>query len=399
MGLAGSGHAFAHAWELVFPAVAVPMARDLGLPFAETVSLGFVLYLLFGLGAPLAGWLADRFGGARVLVLGLGLGGAAGTIVSMVQDPAHLVFALGALGLAASMYHPAGLGLLSQAFDDRLGRALAINGMAGNVGIAGTPLVAGLLASVWGWRTAFLVLSLPALVVAIYYLPLAIRSGPSGHLVRTDESQPAPRSRALALASFAIAVMCGGLVYRIHTLVMPALLGERFAAWGEFIEGLGLGSLQHLDNLGATVLVSIAYAMGLVGQWWGGRLADSRPLASVYLSFHVVAAPLLLAMATLQGPWLALALFIFIFFSIGMQPVENSLIARLTSGAWRSRGYAAKFVLGFGVGSLGAWVVEGTAPEHGLQGTLLVAFGLQVILVGAAFGVWTGVRPRVGTEP
>ena len=80
--LTGVGHASSHAWELVFPAVAVPMARELGLPFEDTITLSFILYLMFGLGAPLAGWATDRLGARLVLIIGLLGGGISGALVA-----------------------------------------------------------------------------------------------------------------------------------------------------------------------------------------------------------------------------------------------------------------------------------------------------------------------------
>src|SRR5687768_9390572 len=140
------------------------MARQLGLPFEETVSLAFILYLLFGLGAPLAGWATDRIGARRVLILGLLGGGISGMLVAFAPSLLLAQVALGGLGLAASFYHPAGLALLSNHFERKVGRAFAVNGIAGNVGIGLTPFLAGLIASLFDWRWAYLVICFPGLL-------------------------------------------------------------------------------------------------------------------------------------------------------------------------------------------------------------------------------------------
>jgi len=382
--LAGVGHASSHSWELIFPAVAVPMARELGLEFGETVRLSFTLYLLYGLGAPVAGWLADRYGGRVVLIAGLLGGGVSGLAVTFASTPAALQLALAGLGLAASLYHPSGLALLSLHFD-KLGRAFALNGMAGNVGIAVTPIAAGLIAATIGWRWAYAILCLPGLVFGVVFLLLKIpRSG--GSSAAADQDGVAIDWRPLA--AMAVAVTAGGLTYRLHTLIMPALLAERVSGIASRTDALGLSSIAHVDNLAATALTSVAYTVGLAGQWAGGKIADGRPLPSSYLLFHVACLPLILFAAVATDIPLVLALFAYIFFAIGMQPVENSLVASLTPPAWRGRAYAGKFVLAFGVGAIGSYIVGWVAPYGGLGASVLTAAGFELVLISAIVVIW-----------
>lgn len=382
VGLTGVGHAASHAWELVFPAVAVPLARDIGVTFEEAVALAWPLYLLFGLGAPVAGWASDRFG-PRVVLLGCLLGGGlSGVAIALSTSKIALTLSLAALGFFASLYHPSGLALLSVWFEEKMGRAFAINGIAGNVGIAGTPLVAGIVASLWGWRAAYLAFCIPALVIGVVFLLLPFERREREIEMPTRSASPS-RIDWRPIAGMAVAVTVGGLVYRLHTLVMPALIAERIPMLGTWTRALGLDRLEHADNLAATALVSAAYAMGIFGQWWGGRIADRYRLVSAYFAFHLAALPLLLGAAYFAGWPLLLCLFCYIFFGIGMQPIENSLVAALSPSRWRGRAYAGKFVLGFGVGSIGTYVVGWVAPYGGLGAALFTAVGLEVVLLAA----------------
>ncbi len=383
VGLTGVGHAASHAWELVFPAVAVPLARDFGLSFEEAVALAWPLYLLFGLGAPVAGWASDRFGPRVVLLACLLGGGLSGLAISVASTKLTLAASLAALGFSASLYHPSGLALLSVWFERRMGRAFAINGIAGNIGIAGTPLVAGLVASLWGWRAAYLAFCVPALVVGFVFLLLPFERREREEVVEAPKVSTAPSQDWRPLIGMAVAVTVGGLVYRLHTLVMPALIAERIPMLGAWTRSLGLDRLEHADNLAATALVSAAYAMGIFGQWWGGKLADRYRLVSAYFAFHLAALPLLLGAAYFAGWPLLVCLFLYIFFGIGMQPIENSLVAWLSPARWRGRAYAGKFVLGFGVGSIGTYVIGWVAPYGGLGAALFVAVALEVVLLAA----------------
>lgn len=383
--LTGVGHASSHSWELIFPAVAVPMARDLGLSFEDTVTLSFTLYLLYGLGAPAAGWLADRFGARVVLIAGLLGGGLSGLAVAFASTGVALQVALGGLGLAASLYHPSGLALLSLRFE-KIGRAFAINGMAGNVGIAATPILAGLIASTLGWRWSYALLCAPGLLFGGLFLFLPTPSEPGVGFKASGRADRGTDWRSLI--AMAVAVTAGGLTYRLHTLIMPALLAERVSAIDTWTAALGLSALDSADNLAATALTSVAYAVGLGGQWLGGRLADGRPLASSYLGFHVVCLPLILFAAFATDLPLVLAVFAYIFFAIGMQPVENSLVAALTPVAWRGRAYAGKFVLSFGVGAMGSYIVGWVSPYGGLGASLATAAGFELVLIAAIVVIW-----------
>ena len=231
------------------------MARELGLPFSETLTIGFLLYLFFGLGAPLAGWATDRFGGRSVLIVCLLGGGISGAVVAFSDTLLMTQIGLGGLGLAASLYHPAGLALLSLHFE-KVGRAFALNGMAGNIGIAATPFVAGLLAAIVGWRYAYLFICAPALLFGVIFLLLPFDDAPPPARVEVET-----RFDWRPIALFSVAIIAGGLAYRLHTLVVPALLQERFP-WLAEIE---IASLSHVDNLAATLLTSAAYAMGCLG--------------------------------------------------------------------------------------------------------------------------------------
>jgi MFS transporter, FSR family, fosmidomycin resistance protein len=381
--LTGTGHASSHAWELIFPAVAVPMARDLGLPFEDTVSIGFILYLLFGLGAPVAGWASDRLGPRRVLILCLLGGGVSGALVAFAPTLPMVRIALGGLGLAASLYHPAGLAMLSHHFERKVGRAFALNGIAGNIGIGLTPFLAGLIASLFGWRYAYLLLCLPGLLFGIIFLFVRVPDGPTSRAEHSTDRTPLDW-RPIAL--FAVATIAGGLAYRLHTLVMPALIQERIPLLTGVAERFT--GLEHVDNLGATALTSVAYGFGVFGQWAGGKIADKHPLAPSYFWFHLIATPILALAAVASGLPLLLALFGYVFFSIGMQPIENSLIAKLTPPLWRGRGFAAKFILSFGVGAFGTYVVGWVHPLGGLGASLMTATACELVLVMAVGGIW-----------
>ena len=62
MGFSCIGHTYAHLFTpIFFTLVPLALEAEFGLSHGETVALIFLGNLLFGLAAPIAGWLADRW--------------------------------------------------------------------------------------------------------------------------------------------------------------------------------------------------------------------------------------------------------------------------------------------------------------------------------------------------
>ncbi|MFC1526831.1 hypothetical protein ACFL6X_08495, partial [Candidatus Latescibacterota bacterium] len=64
---------------------------------------------------------------------------------------------------------------------------------------------------------------------------------------------------------------------------------------------------------------------------------------------------------------LVLLLVVYFFFLLGMQPIENSLVARLTPRRFHHAAYGSKFALTFGVGAGAVKTVEAIERSAGLE--------------------------------
>jgi hypothetical protein len=67
---------------------------------------------------------------------------------------------------------------------------------------------------------------------------------------------------------------------------------------------------------------------------------------------------------------------VYVFFALGIQPIENSLIAKFAPQQWRSTGHGFASLLIFGVGSLSSWV-KGT--WH--LGFVYILSGIMIIMI------------------
>jgi MFS family permease len=393
-------HGMTHLYMLVFPALVTPLRAEFGLGLGEALELAFVGYLLYGLGSLPAGMIADRWQARWMLALGLGLSGAGAVLAGLSQSPLTLVIALGLLGLGASIYHPTGMALISRAFHDRRGRALGLNGVFGNIGLASAPFVTGLLTSMFGWRWAYLLLGVPGLIggllVAMTRIDESVIEPPSAGSDRPGTADGKDLKRYFMV--LCMAMMLGGLAYRSGSLVMPSY----FELKASFLVPAATSLVDAFGGTGAktaaaTALTSLVYATGIAGQIIGGRVADSRDLRLSYLAFHLLALPPVVAMVWLTEVPLLLASMVYILFGLGMQPIENSLIAKLTPPAWRSTAYGLKFVLAFGVGSLAVGLVGQIERRAGLAAVFGSIGALELGLVMVATLLWLVSRRRLPT--
>ncbi|MBN1835396.1 MAG: MFS transporter, partial [Spirochaetales bacterium] len=347
-------HFLTHFYILVFPALVMPISRDLGMPVSSVLNISFWMYLLYGLLALGWGWLSDHAGHRWAMASGMIIAGLGFVSAGLVRSPGLITVSFALVGVGCSAYHPSGLALVSQGVRER-GRALGINGIWGNIGIASVPFVVGALNYLMGWQRGVLLLGAVGVAVGLASLavPFSVDRGRDLKSVEKLDDRLAVR----LFIVFCFAAMFAGFMYRTFTLILPALLEARLgnlaAAFRQVVLSRA-GTLRDtaaFDTLVANLIATGVYLLGIVGQAVGGRVADRYSLKWAYFAFFCLALPFVLAMTALRSLWLVPAAGMFVLFSMGMQPIENSLVAYLTPARWRSVGYGVKFTLTFGAGS------------------------------------------------
>lgn len=373
------GHFVTHYNMLVFPALVLPLASQLGMELSQILNLSFWMYLLFGLTALPWGLAADRWGPRPLLVLFfLGSGLSSLAIVYFLDSPLPLSLALASLGLFSAIYHPAGLGLISKGMS-RVSVAMGYNGMFGNLGLAAAPLLTGLLNWLWGIQAAYLAVTVFNLAGMGMMIFMNLPHGEAAAL--KDEKTPNAKSWLPFLVLLG-AMMLGGMAYRGSTVIMPAVFELKvLTAYKSLTENLSA-------NVVATALTSLVFLMGVAAQYLGGRVGERFDTKRAYLAFHAISVPAALLAGAAQGSTLGLLIVVYCFFLLGMQPIENTLVGELTPPGSRHAAFGAKFVLTFGVGALAVklvgrvqegWGIAAVIPSMGLISLCLV--GMILILI------------------
>lgn len=368
--IAGIAHFFSHLFEPVFYVVVLVLPTVFDVPYEQALTLIIVGKLLYGLAAPAAGWLGDRWSATGMMaVFFLGLGASA-IWAGLATSPLEMAVALAALGLFGAIYHPVGIAWLVRSAANR-GKALGFNGVFGGLGPAAAGVTAGALIEAFGWRAAFIAPGV--LVIGVGLVFCALLATGRVREVKGDaapQAEPERRDTVRAYVVLALCMVCGGLVYQATASSLPKVFEERLGDW------LGGGG-----TLGIGTAVMIVYGIAGLMQVWCGHLADRYPLKRVYMGFYLAQIPMLALVAALTGAPLLLTAILMVTLNIGALPAENSLLAKYTPARWRATAYGLKFVLAFGIAGLGVQLAGW------IRGTTGDFFALYMLLTGAAIFV------------
>ena len=345
------GHFMSHFNMLMFPALVLPLMGMYDMDLSHVLALSFWMYLLFGVTALPWGLVSDRVGAKPLLLLfytGAGLCGLAAGF--FIDSPKAFSLCLAGVGVFSGIYHPAGLGLISRGIS-KMSMALGYNGMAGNAGLATAPILAGVINHFYGIQTAFIFLGCLNLTGTVIMLLLPVIEPERNE---KTESQGSMRLM-LSFAVLCICMMLGGVAYRSVTVILPAYLELGNPALLDWISRLPW--MPASRNVAATALSSSVFMVGMFGQFLGGVAAERFEPRRGYLVFHVLALPMVLAMAYTTDVSLLLITMGYMLFLLGMQPIENTLVAKLTPDKVRDSAYGTKFILTFGVGAFAVYFV------------------------------------------
>jgi len=374
--LVGFSHATNHFVILIFPAVLLLVSQEFGLGYAGAGLLASVALFGYGAGALPAGMLADRFGAERVLAIWLASGSLACVGIGLSAGPPALLVGLAALGLAASLHHPAGSGILvalKRIPGIDLGRAFALSGILGNVGLALAPVVAGTIGAWWGWRAAFLIGAIPGLLLAP---PLWLRHPrPSAESVEPSGAPARPRPGLWAAMTLPLLILFSyetllGFIFQGFSTFLPAYLAEHAS-----IPGLTASRVAKGGSL-----ASLALLFGGLGHWVAGRLMSRARRELTFLAAMSGMTICLLGMGVTGGLPLVLCSILFSFGHFALGTISNTFIALHTPPHAGGTAFGVTFTLALGVGSLASGAMGLVGQQHGLPAVFLV---LGLVAVGA----------------
>src|SRR5271156_1211814 len=174
---------FMNIMDITIVNVALPsIGKQFGVSEAalDSVAVGYLVSLAVFI--PAAGWIGDRFGSKRILLLAIAIFTGASVLCGLAGSLSELVFFRVIQGVGGGMLTPVGMAMLFRTFppEERV-RASSILTVPTAVAPALGPVVGGLLVTDLSWRWVFFV-----------NLPIGLAAFTFGLIFLDEHRQPHP---------------------------------------------------------------------------------------------------------------------------------------------------------------------------------------------------------------
>ena len=337
------GHMMVDVLNSAIPIILATLAIQLGLR-NEQLGLAALVYSFGGsLTQPLFGYVADRWG-SRWLAAG-GLWWMAGFyLIAALLSPQAAFVVLLLVGLGSAAYHPQATMNARLASGDMAASGTSLFFLFGQLGLAGGPLVAGVLLKQVGLSATLLVLGAPTLLVGFWIWRVVV---PRHTDAATATRKRTATTSALRLAWPVMAAFVLLLVFRMWPQAatqtfLPKLMGDAgispdrygftlsFLMAGAAIGGVLGGYLA--DRWSAKWTMVLSLALSALPLWVYLQLPLTHPLV-----------PLLVGMA---GLLLGASHSILVLMAQSMLPNRMALASGLVLGFMFSAGSAGGYLTG-----------------------------------------------------
>jgi MFS family permease len=368
------GHAFTHWYPATFYLLLPLIGNELGLSYVQIGSILTVQYIAGAISNIPGGILVDSVG-RKGLLMAISLAWVGIPYLLMGFSGAYwvLLTCSALIGIGNNLWHPTAIPLLGNLYPARRGLVMSFHGMAGNVGDAVAPLVAGAMLTVLTWRGVVVINVLPGMVMALLLLVYFARPQP-GDMRASGRS--AVESSAYVLRNF-------GLLLRNRTVMLLSIGGTfRAITQTSLLAFLPIFIARELGYsavwIGACMFA--LQACGFAAAPIAGHLSDKMGRRQVIVSSLGMTAVVLLFMA-FAGRSVAFVFFVAIlgFFLFAIRAVLQAWLLDATPKEMAGTSVG----LMFGMSAIGAAIgpfTSGVIADHyGLSATFyFLAFTIVV---------------------
>ncbi len=298
----------------------IPIATEFGWLRSDFSMAIAIQNLAWGIGQPIFGALAEKFGDRRAIIIGALMYSAGLLLSSYAITPGQmqLLNILIGFGIAGT-----GFGVIlaivgRAAKPEHRSLALGIATAAGSAGQVVGPTAAQLLLTVYHWQTVFVIFSV-VILAALFALPF-LRSPTVATKAELEESMGTVLIRAFKDPSYLMIFMgffsCGYQLAFI-TAHFPAFVTEKCGAIDPsgMLAGIGITSTSILGAVAISVIGVFNIAGSIYAGWLGKKYPKKYLLAAIYTGRTIVSAlfimlpmtpfTVLLFSATMGAMWLA----------------------------------------------------------------------------------------------
>ena len=370
------------AFDVTLFAMTLPAMRAaLGLSATAAGVLGSATLVAGAAGGLVFGWVADRYGRTRALMLSVILYSVFTAACGFAQDFGQLLAFRVLLGFGMGGEWASGAALVSESWAaEHRGKALGFMQSGWAVGYAAAALVNGIVQPAYGWRAVFFVGILPAL------LTIWIRR-------RVDEPPIWQSRRVTSTATEGIRSLFAGPLAPL-TIALTFMNACTLFAWWGFYLWLPSYLVQRVEQggVGLQLLSSSGFILFMqAGMWVGyvtfGFVSDAFGRKPTYVAYLIMAAALLTAFLSTTNATLLLALGPFVaFFATGYFSGFGAVTAEIYPTAIRATAQGFTYNLGRLASALAPFTVGSLAQTHGFAAALSLSSG--AFLVAALTWIW-----------
>ena len=356
------GHFVTDIYPAFLPPLLPLLMEKFQLSFTRASFLGMVLSFSASLTQPIFGYLSDKFGGRKFMIMGPLVTSLAFSSIGLAWDYAVVLALLIIGGLGGAAYHPeAVVSAVSLAGRQRT-FAMAFFSLGGNIGYGISPFIILTVLALFGLEWSILA-AFPGIAMAwVLY-----RKAPSAEKMSPPGSAALPPSATAnhRLASFLI--LMAVVILRITTVV--SLL--------TFLPTIQ--SLRGFSLVAAGSSFTLFMICGAVGGLTGGFLSDQVGRKPLIVASFILALPVFMAFLLLRGPFSFLSLAILGFVLFLSEPACIVLAQELAPHRTR---IASSMVMGlaWGIAGLGLLGTGVLADRIGIEKTL---YALILLPAGA----------------
>ncbi len=347
--------------------------KDLLLSDAQAGWLASAFMIVYMFAALPIGYLADRYGRVLWITVGTVLWSFSTGLTALCRNFTALFSMRAAVGIGESCY-----GAISPSFvcemypPEKAGMVMALFSLAIPVGSALGYIGGGILGQKWGWRNAFIFLSIPSLILAFF----------ASRLKDPREKMPASRQTlkektSLAKDTYALFSTPSYLLTTLAGAAMTFSLGG-FAVW--------MPSFFHREwhlSVGQAGMIfgALTVCSGVIGSYLGGflseRLIKINPKSYFFISGLGLLIGMPLSILSLLAPSLKIALGMLfiaeIFLFLNMGPL-NAVIVAVTPTTMRSLAFGANMLVIHALGdALSPTLIGYISDLAGLKTALICA--------------------------
>ena len=342
----------------------MPMIRtELGLSYTEAGIVISAFAITGGISQLPAGWLADRLGPRLMVLLGVAGVAATGLMIGRSQSYLALIIFLVLAAVLGGGYHPASASAISALVSaERRGRALGIHLIGGSSCFWVVPLLAAPIAAALGWRSPYIILSIPAIMLGVVLYILIGRRSQSrdNNQITIDIGVTGTRKQ---------------IPWRqlVPFIVLSVVTGTMIQSVSAYLSLYAVDHL-HIAEQTAAMLMAISPAVGLFAAPMGGYLADRFGGVPVLVITSILAVPLVYMLGLATNVFALVGIMIVIgIVSFTRMPTSEAYIVGHTPQHRRSTILGFYFFAGAEVSGLLTPVIGNLIDRFGFYRTFTIA--------------------------